>query len=162
MKSSARSRTLLATLLIALAVTVVMRGSMLNGSADMPHAAGAIDDDPTTPGDEATSPGAHKTRGVSLPPSWMGATWPPDPFQRRSDVLTGPTVESAPAVAAALDKPPFVLNATMVGVVPMALVDGRPVGLGEIVGDGWEVTEIDAVSVTLRGRSGSLVLRLPE
>ncbi|MGE0481424.1 MAG: hypothetical protein AB7Q17_13230 [Phycisphaerae bacterium] len=161
MKTNLRPRTVLSAAVVVLAIVAAVRWSAGGRGLTLPQFANA--DDQVEPRvATAEAPAAQKLRSEELPAAWRTPSWPANPFRSSSDAVSALTVESPTPATPALDKPPFVLKATMVGAVPMALVDGRPVGLADMVGDGWVVAAIESASVTLRNGSRRLVLRLPE
>ena len=88
----------------------------------------------------------------------VSAPWPTDPFYEADyvDPSSAPKEKTRAAVARAK----FVLNAIVGGSAPLALIDGRIVGVGDPLAGGWRVAAIDEDTVTLNGPRGPRVLKL--
>lgn len=91
--------------------------------------------------------------------------WPPDPFfrsapaQPAADPGAAPTTR--PDAAAAAQPAPFALSAILGGEPPLALIDGRVVGVGDTLAEGVTIVAIDDLSVTIAEGARIYVLRLP-
>ena len=166
MKSSGTRHLIMGGAILALVVWAGItywppKASMASGSAgSMDADAGlaaleaALDDTADTPGDnEATSPAAAHS----------GGPWPTDPFFRSvPEDLTAaeqPTDASPPLPAPAMV---YELGAIMAGAQPMALINGRVVGIGDHLANDVVVVAIDSFTVTVREPNGPRVLKLPE
>lgn len=88
------------------------------------------------------------------------AAWPPDPFRRvETNENTSTQVDDDLADD---DKTTFVLNAIISGSVPLAMINGRVIVVGDQLADGSTVAAIDTYSVELSGPMGPWTLTLSE
>jgi hypothetical protein len=88
------------------------------------------------------------------------AEWPTDPFWRPGEVEVPQPVRPEPG-APGQDRP-LALTGVISGGVPLAMINGRVVAIGEQVSDGVVVTAIDDNSVTLQTPEGQKTLTLSE
>lgn len=98
------------------------------------------------------------------PPVWAddagSVPWPANPFFRERPAVA----QEAEAVdvfspASGVD---YVLTAILSGEPPMAMIDGRLVGVGDKLGDQTIIIGIDGSTVTIREPDQTRVLRLPK
>lgn len=88
-------------------------------------------------------------------------SWPVDPFFKSGqDEETADADEQAHAAGCA--SAGYRLSAILAGAEPMAIIDGRVVGVGADLGEGTRVIVIEASSVTLQESNRTVILTLPE
>ena len=98
---------------------------------------------------------------TAAPGASAAGAWPADPFHGRVSVArqVADVIVNEPNYMPARV---YNLSAIMGGTNPLAMIDGRLVGVGDTLAGDVTVAAIDEFTVTLRGPHGSRVLKLPQ
>ncbi|MGD8451482.1 MAG: hypothetical protein PVJ57_06660 [Phycisphaerae bacterium] len=88
--------------------------------------------------------------------------WPADPFYRAASPAEDYTVPTEPVVSEVPTTCAYTLTGIIAGDNPLAMLNGRPVGLGDVLADGVTVIAIDDTSVTIREPGGTYTVKLPD